>query len=69
LCLPGDVLAIKRSSGNERNQAQSSLEEVQVPMRASRFSEEQIGFALKQAEMGTPVLEVCRKMGVSEQTY
>ena len=35
----------------------------------SRFTEEQIAFALKQAETGTPVLEVCRKMGVSEQTY
>ena len=40
-----------------------------MPMRASRFTEEQMAFALKQAETGTPVLEVCRKMGVSEQTY
>jgi putative transposase len=40
-----------------------------MPMRKSRFTEEQIAFALKQAETGTPVLEVCRKMGVSEQTY
>ena len=40
-----------------------------MPMRKSRFSEEQIAFGLKQAETGTPVLEVCRKMGVSEQTY
>jgi putative transposase len=40
-----------------------------MPMRKSRFTEEQIAFALKQAETGTPVLEVCRTMGVSEQTY
>ena len=40
-----------------------------MPMRKSRFTEEQIAFALKQTETGTPVLEVCRKMGVSEQTY
>ena len=40
-----------------------------MPMRKSRFTDEQIAFALKQAETGTPVLEVCRKMGVSEQTY
>jgi putative transposase len=32
-------------------------------MRARRFTEEQIAFALKQAETGTPVLEVCRKKG------
>ena len=38
-------------------------------MRQSRFTEEQIAFALKQAETGTPVLEVCRKLGVSEQTH
>lgn len=34
-----------------------------------KFSEEQIAFALKQAEHGTPVLEVIRKMGISEQTF
>lgn len=30
-------------------------------MRKSRYTEEQITFALKQAELGTPVEEVCRK--------
>ena len=34
-----------------------------------KFTEEQIAFALKQAEMGTPVVEVIRKMGITEQTY
>lgn len=34
-----------------------------------RFTEEQIAFALRQAEGGTPVSEVCRKMGVSEQSF
>ena len=38
-------------------------------MKKSRYSPEQIAFALRQAEGGTPVPEVCRKMGVSEQTY
>ncbi len=28
-----------------------------------------MAFALKQAELGTPVTEVCRKMGVSEATF
>ena len=37
-------------------------------MKKSRYTEEQIAFALKQAEMGTPVAEVIRRMGVSEQT-
>ena len=38
-------------------------------MKTSKFSEEQIAFALKQAETGTPVKEVIRKMGISEQTF
>jgi putative transposase len=33
------------------------------------FSEEQIAFALRQAESGTPVGEVCRKLGMSEQSF
>ncbi len=33
------------------------------------FSEEQIVYALRQAEAGTPVIEVCRKLGVTEQTF
>ena len=32
-------------------------------------SAEQIAFALRQAESGAPVLEVCRKMGIAEQTF
>ena len=38
-------------------------------MKRSRYTEEQIAFALKQAELGTPVPEVCRKMGVSDATF
>ena len=34
-----------------------------------RFSEEQIAFALRQAETGVTVQEVMRKMGISEQTF
>ena len=33
------------------------------------FAEEQIVYALRQAEAGTPVVEVCRKLGVTEQTF
>ncbi len=38
-------------------------------MKKSRYTEEQIAFALKQAETGTAVAEVIRRMGVSEQTF
>lgn len=38
-------------------------------MRKKTFSEEQIALALREAESGTPVTEVCRRMGVSEQSF
>jgi putative transposase len=38
-------------------------------VKKSRYTEEQIAFALRQAEHGTPVKEVIRKMGTSEQTF
>ena len=38
-------------------------------MRKSKFTEEQIAFALRQVEGGTRVVEVCRKMGVTEATF
>ena len=38
-------------------------------MKKSRYSAEQVAFALRQAESGTLVLEVCRKMGVAEQAF
>ena len=38
-------------------------------MKKTKFTEEQIAFALRQAETGTRVGEVCRKMGISEATF
>lgn len=38
-------------------------------MKKSKFTEEQIAFALKQAESGTSVEEICRKMGISQATF
>jgi putative transposase len=38
-------------------------------MKKSRYTDEQIAFALRQVETGTPVREVIRKMGISEQTF
>ena len=38
-------------------------------MKTSKFTEEQIAFALKQAELGTKVEEICRRLGISEATF
>lgn len=38
-------------------------------MKKSKFTEAQIAFALKQSEHGTPVQEVCRKIGITEATF
>ena len=38
-------------------------------MKRSKFSEEQVAYALRQVETGTPVGDVCRQLGVSEATF
>ena len=38
-------------------------------MKRSKFPEEQAAYALRQAESGTPVADVCRQLGVSEATF
>ena len=38
-------------------------------MKKSKFTEQQIAFTLRQAETGTRVAEVCRKIGISENTF
>ena len=38
-------------------------------MKTKRFTDEQIAYALRQAEAGTKVTELCRKLGVSQQTF
>jgi putative transposase len=38
-------------------------------MKKKRFTEAQIAFALRQAESGTSVAEIIRKMGISEVTF
>jgi putative transposase len=38
-------------------------------MEQKRYTDEQIAFSLRQAESGTAVAEICRKLGVSEPTF
>ena len=38
-------------------------------MKKSRYSEEQVAYALRLAESGTPVGDVCRQMGIAEATF
>jgi putative transposase len=38
-------------------------------MKRSRYSDEQIAYALRQAESGTAVADVCRTLGISEATF
>ena len=38
-------------------------------MNRSRFSDEQIGYALRQAEGGTVVGGVCRRLGITDATF
>ena len=38
-------------------------------MKRSKLSEEQVVYALRQAEGGTPVGDLCRQLGVSDATF
>ena len=38
-------------------------------MKSPKFSEEQIAFALRQAESGTAPADICRKLGVTQATF
>ena len=38
-------------------------------MKASRFSDAQKAFILKQGADGMPVADICRKAGISQATY
>ena len=38
-------------------------------MKASRFTDAQKAFIIRQGDEGTPVAEICRKAGISQATY
>lgn len=43
--------------------------EGQIVMRQSRFSEQQSALVLRRVEDGWSIEEVCRKLGISQQTF
>jgi putative transposase len=47
----------------------SYLKTQTIALKKTKFTEAQIVFALRQADTGVTVAEVCRKMGISEATY
>ncbi len=38
-------------------------------MRPSKFTEDQILQALRQVEAGTPAVQICRNLGITETTF
>ena len=48
--------------------ASTVLFEGDGPMKKSKFTEEQIAYALRQVESGSPPADICRQLGVSEAT-
>jgi transposase-like protein len=64
-----DVPPVFSSSLSESFPVLWSLRARSWNMKKSRYTDEQIAFAMKQAETGTPVAEVIRRMGISEQTF
>jgi hypothetical protein len=49
--------------------AKSDPDEGRFAVKRKRFSLEQMVAVLKQAEVGVPVVEVCRRVGNTEQTW
>jgi len=67
----GDVSARKTTADqNESGMAASAvLGERSGPMQRSKYSEEQIVYALRQVEIAAPISDLCRQLGVVEQTF
>ena len=65
----GDVFPVFSSSLSESFPPPVEPAGEELDMKKARHTDEQIAFALKQAETGTAVSEVIRRMGISEQTF
>ena len=71
-CWQDDVDVSPENDGNvseSKITASAVLDERSGSMKRSRFSEEQIVYALWQTESGAPVGDLCRQLGVSEATF
>ena len=40
-----------------------------LEVKKSKFSEDQMAYAVRQGEQGVPVTEICRKLGITAQTF
>ena len=59
----------RQSKTRVESRLRRSTQERTGPMKRSKFSEEQVAYALREVEAGTPVGDVCRQLGVSEATF
>jgi putative transposase len=59
---------IRQIKSREKGQLDNLNERI-IAMKKTKFTESQIVFALRQADTGVAVSEVCRKMGISEATF
>jgi hypothetical protein len=63
---PPDLVPEFRTVWTWNKVASEVLHDGSGSRKGMRFTEEQIAYALRQAESGTPVADVCRQLGVSE---
>jgi putative transposase len=59
----------KKKSTQKEKKIEKSEKGVDEGMKKSNYTEEQIAFTLKRVELGTPISEVCRKLGIAEQRF
>ena len=67
--LEGEGLRVLRTNRNVSFAAQSGPRGREGAVKKTRHSVEQITGVLKQAEAGSPVGDLCRQVGISEQTF
>jgi putative transposase len=66
---PITVISHKKVDAHKLENFGETITPRSFAMKKSKFTEEQIAFALHQADKGTSVDEVCRKIGISQTTF